>query len=243
MSVVISVDLACKRSCDIGIVVIERQRARVRARPVHSMKSNAPPTPSQVAEVLIDLARAEGAHVLVLDGPQAWKSPDNGCEHARSSEAQLATPAKTGLPGQSKPGTYLRFIQFSISVFDELGSRGWSRLETPHRQTPLTNLALESFPTAAWRAFGLSPLPGKASCKATDVARKQSELENFLGVRVGTRLTHDELQALIAGFGGLAVDAMAHHAYKSFGVPPLLLDGTWREGFIVNPTRSKARSR
>src|SRR5262245_57873563 len=120
MSVVISVDLACRRSCDVGIVVIRRERAGFSACPVQSMKSNAPPTPTQVAEVLIDLAKVVGAHVILLDGPQAWKAPDNGHQYARSCEAQLATPGKTGLPGQSKPWTYLRFIRFSISVFDEL---------------------------------------------------------------------------------------------------------------------------
>ena len=37
--------------------------------------------------------------VIVLDGPQAWKSRHNGFEHARTSERQLNTAAKTGLPG------------------------------------------------------------------------------------------------------------------------------------------------
>ena len=42
--------------------------------------------------------------VLMLDGPQAWKSRDNGLEHARVSERQLNTACKTGLPGDGETG-------------------------------------------------------------------------------------------------------------------------------------------
>jgi hypothetical protein len=174
--------------------------------------------------------------LIILDGPQAWKSPDNGLIFARKCEADLATQGKTGLPGHCTPSTYLRFIQFSISVFDELADRGWPRLASAETG-PAENLALESFPTAAWRALGLSPLPGKRSATAEVVHLKQTELELLFSFRVGTPLSHDEVQALVAGFAGLAVAASLHHAYQLVGLAPLRLEETWREGFIVNPLR------
>ena len=53
-------------------------------------------------------------------------------------------------------------------------------------------------------------------------------------------LTHDELQALIAGLAGIAVEGHASCAVTLAGVAPFELDGSWREGFIVNPARKAA---
>ena len=62
------------------------------------------PTPGPVdanilAGRLNHLCGIHNIRVIVLDGPQAWKSRHNGFEHARTSERQLNTAAKTGLPG------------------------------------------------------------------------------------------------------------------------------------------------
>ena len=56
------------------------------------------------------LCNMRNIRVIVLDGPQAWKSRHNGLEHARVSERQLNTAAKTGLPGMVKPITYRRCV-------------------------------------------------------------------------------------------------------------------------------------
>lgn len=135
---------------------------------------------------------------------------------ARKCEAELATQGKTGLRGHCTPTTYLRFIQFSIPVFDELADRGWPRLASAEKGHA-ENLALESFPTAAWRSLGVSPLPGKRSATAEVVRLKQTELESFFSFRVGMPLSHDEVQPLVAGFAGLAVAASLHNAYKLVG--------------------------
>ena len=55
------------------------------------------------------LCAVRGIRVMLLDGPQAWKSKNNGFAHARVSERQLNTAAKTGLPGMVKPITYRPF--------------------------------------------------------------------------------------------------------------------------------------
>jgi hypothetical protein len=64
---------------------------------------------------------------------------------------------------------------------------------------------------------------------------KQAELESLFDFRVDTPLSHDEVQALVAGFAALAFGASLHHAYRLVGLAPLRLEETWREGFIVNP--------
>ena len=58
---------------------------------------------------------------------------DNGFEHARVSERQLNTAAKTGLPGMVKPITYRPFAEFCLDVYDALCRRGWRRLDTSDR--------------------------------------------------------------------------------------------------------------
>ena len=61
---------------------------------------------------------------MMLDGPQAWKSKTNGFVHARVSERELNTAAKTGLPGMVKPATYRLFAEFCLDVYDALCRRG-----------------------------------------------------------------------------------------------------------------------
>ena len=233
MTTILSVDLASRRSSDIGVVLLERHRGSIRARRADVFGGNARPTAIAVADSLDHCARTEGVQLMILDGPQAWKSPDNGLIFARKCEADLATQGKTGLPGHCTPSTYLRFIQFSISVFDALADRGWPRLASA--ETGPENLALESFPTAAWRSLGLSPLPGKRSATAEVVRLKQTELELLFSFRVGTPLSHDEVQALVAGFAGLAVATSSR--VPTGRVSTAASRRTWREGFIVNPLR------
>jgi hypothetical protein len=42
---------------------------------------------------------------------------------------------------------------------------------------------------------------------------------------------------LVAGLAGVALDDGNGPGVSIAGVPPMRLEGTWREGFIVNPTR------
>jgi hypothetical protein len=106
------------------------------------------------------LCTVRGMRVMMLDGPQAWKSSWNGLEHSRVSERQLNTAAKTGLPGMVKPVTYRAFAEFCLDVYDALCRRGWRRLETKEQPESSTERVLvESYPYAAWRALGLKPCP------------------------------------------------------------------------------------
>jgi hypothetical protein len=51
---------------------------------------------------------------------------------------------------------------FSIELFDALGAQGFSRVDSSNDLVSGRKLAIESFPTSAWRSLGLKPLPGKS---------------------------------------------------------------------------------
>ena len=153
---VLSVDLANTSYGNLGMVFLEETQGSwsVRTLSPRDLCLAGPPSGPQLAARLADACRRLPASILVLDGPQGWKDPDNGLLHSRSCERELNTPAKTGLPGSAKPANYLAFLAFSIDVFQALVARGfelWSG-STAHL------LAVESFPSSAWRQLGL-PAP------------------------------------------------------------------------------------
>src|SRR6266567_4993210 len=114
---VLSVDLACKSVWDIGVAILEPRRAGTSTEFVEFGEpgQTGPPSPSEVAERCLHLCAQYGASILLLDGPQGWKDPDNGCEHSRVCERLLNAPAKTGLPGYVKPKGYTAFVEFSVA--------------------------------------------------------------------------------------------------------------------------------
>ncbi len=194
------------------------------------------PDPGRLAAYLADLATEKGARIILLDGPQAWKDPANGLSYQRVCERILNTPAKTGIPGQVKPRTYTPFVAFSICVFDELEALGWVRLRAPEElHGPRAPLALESFPSAAWRALGLRPLPAKSRSTEADLRAWTRALKDHAGIAVPRLPTHDELQALAAGLAGVFIHEQDASRWEAIGRPLLKIDGSWREGFIVIP--------
>src|ERR1035441_9333160 len=162
---VLSVDLAYRRWSDLGIVVLDRSKAPLApfdygpgARPIACQilassaagQGDGPIDANVLAGRLNYLCTARGIRVMMLDGPQAWKSKTNGCEHARVSERQLNTAAKTGLPGMVKPITYRPFAEFCLDVYDALCRRGWRRMDTSDRSAaPQDRVLVESYPHAA----------------------------------------------------------------------------------------------
>src|SRR5580693_6383666 len=162
---VLSVDLAYRRWSNLGVVVLDRRMER-------RLDTGAvEPDAKILAGRLNHLCNVRGIQVILLDGPQAWKSKSNGLEHARVSERQLNTAGKTGLPGIVRPVTYRPFTEFCMDVYDALCRRGWRRLTTrdhaasqqPH--APEARVLVESYPHAAWKSLGLKPLPCKRSAR------------------------------------------------------------------------------
>jgi hypothetical protein len=182
------------------------------------------------------LCGVHGVRVLMLDGPQAWKSRSNGLEHARVSERQLNTAAKTGLPGLVKPVTYRAFAEFCVDVYDAMCRRGWRRLDTLAQPgSPPQRVLVESYPHAAWRSLGLKALPSKRRCKVSHLAEAYAALRMLIPFTTNRPPNHDQLQAIVGGLPGLALEERNAAGARIVGHPPRREDGHWREGFIVLP--------
>ena len=182
------------------------------------------------------LCGVRNIRVIVLDGPQAWKSHHNGHEHARASERQLNTSAKTGLPGMVKPITYRPFAEFCLDVYEALCRRGWSRLATRGQPGATQERVLvESYPYAAWKSLGLKPLPSKRRARVSDLAEAYGALRALIPFTTNRLPNHDQLQAIVGGLPGLALEERNTAGARIVGNPPRREEGHWREGFIVLP--------
>jgi hypothetical protein len=255
---ILSVDLACRRWSDLGIVILDRVPGQTpRPMPAAQNPARGLKTPSTIecrilpsssgglpegpidagilAGRLNHLCVANNIRVLMLDGPQAWKSRSNGLEHARLSERALNTAAKTGLPGLVKPATYRTFAEFCIDVYDALVRRGWQRLDTSAGIAPEQRVLVESYPYAAWRSLGIVPLPAKRRAQVSDLARAYADLRNIVPFTTNRPPNHDQLQAIVGGLPGLALEERNPAAMRIVGNPPHREQGHWREGFIVVP--------
>ena len=192
---VLSVDLAFRRWSDLGVVVLSRALSPLPNPPVTCeilplgppgpgiAEHHSPIDPEILAGRLNHLCAVREIRILMLDGPQAWKSAENGLQHARLSERQLNTAAKTGLPGMVKPATYRSFAEFCMDVYDALCRRGWRRLRTrPQPEAPepeaapLERVLVESYPYAAWKSLQLKPLPARRRARVSDLAEAYASL-------------------------------------------------------------------
>lgn len=233
----ISVDLASGDYSDIGVAVLTRDEGGVLIAPIDLGVGglHGRPHPQVLARFLVELAAGRGATAIGLDGPQSWKSATNGLQHSRVCEAKLHTQGKTGLPGTTKPGNYLGFISFCIQTFDALEALGWPRLGD--RAGTMATVSVETFPTAAWRALGLPSLPGKRRSRDIEITAWADRLVGLGGIHLSTPMTHDQLQAAVAGLGVLALTEASIAGFEAVGDPPVHDGAHWLEGFIVNPRR------
>ena len=186
------------------------------------------------------LCAVRGIRVMMLDGPQAWKSRTNGLDHARVSERQLNTAAKTGLPGMVKPLTYRPFAEFCLDLYGALCRRGWRRLKTrdqpgsPQDQNQ-ERVLVESYPYAAWKSLGIKPLLSKRRARVSDLAEAYAALRSLIPITTNRPPNHDQLQAIVGGLPGLAIEEHNTAGARIVGNPPRREEGHWREGFIVLP--------
>jgi hypothetical protein len=264
---VLSVDLACRSWSDLGVVLLQQtspaQDSHIQAGNPHAYKIACEiirwqdPTPPPVVELALrlnTLCLERGVTVLMLDGPQAWKAEDNGHEFCRDSERELNTSAKTGLPGNVLPGTYERFVGYCLALYDALGRLGWQRLASRDQLVNQANagglepgltpkILVESYPHAAWKSLGILPLPAKRRCRVSHLAEAYAALTAMLPITTSQPPNHDQLQAIVGGLPGLAIEASAglgtnqrsHMGTRIVGQPPRWEGGYWREGFIAIP--------
>lgn len=262
---ILSVDLAFRLWSDLGIVVLDRATKSAsmidsgppplpRFSRLQDPQAPDPPISCEIipsklpddepgpvdanilAGRLNHLCGVRGIRVILLDGPQAWKSRHNGLEHARVSERQLNTAAKTGLPGVVKPITYRAFAEFCVDVYDALCRRGWRRLDTlAQPASPQDRVLVESYPHAAWKSLGLKPLPSKRRARVSDLAAAYHALNTLIPIATTRPPNHDQLQAIVGGLPGLAIEERNTAGARIVGNPPRREEGHWREGFIVLP--------
>ncbi len=237
---VLSIDLAYKRCADLGIVALSQTEDGLFCDFVSPPDFSDCPEPERVAMWALEVAHRQGANYIMLDGPQAWKDPDNGFLHSRVCERELNAPAKTGLPYSTKPANYLPFISFSIAVFSALENAGWPRLckFTQVEVQSHTRAAIESLPLAAWRTLGLPALPAKKKAKPGDLVDRLDRLRNIYSLELSMHSpSHDQLQALVSGLGAANYAFGARRRTKVAGLAPRYVEGIPREGYILNPSR------
>ena len=263
---ILSVDLSCRRWADVGVVILSRvqQQGKVRfgrapavtigceivafgppgleSEPGRLPSAREPVDAEILAGRLNHLCAMREIRVMMLDGPQAWKSVGNGLAYARGCERQLNISTKTGLPGMAKPGPYRHFAEFCMDLYDALCRRGWRRLEThasPARSEPAEaagqRVLVESYPHAAWRSLGLKPLVAKRRARVSDLAEAYAALRTVAPIVTNRPPNHDQLQAIVAGLPGLALEAHDPAGVRIVGNPPRREAGHWREGYIVLP--------
>ena len=228
----VSVDLAYRSYSDIGVAILDFSRSAARVT-FHRLNHAREPQATDLASLIATVCSDVGARTLLLDGPQAWKDPANGLEHSRQCERELNAPAKTGLPGTVKPRNYIPFVSFAIDVFDELAFHGWQRYDGT--RLPASKVVAESLPLSAWRSLGMPILPAKRKCSNVIIEQRAAELSKRFRLKLDKMPNHDELQAVVAGLAGRALEQGFLSSLRISGVAPFIHERKCREGFIVNP--------
>jgi len=232
---VLSVDLACRSWSDLGIVLLEKKGELISCEILRWNDPASPPV-VELAQRLDAVCTERRAGVLMLDGPQAWKSDDNGEMYCRKSERELNTSAKMGLPGSVLPGTYERFVGYCLALYEALGRLGWQRLATREHADELPRkILVESYPHAAWKSLGIAPLPAKRKCRVSHLAEAYAALTALVPITTSQPPNHDQMQAIVGGLPGLAIQERNDDGTWIVGQPPRQEGGYWREGFIAVP--------
>jgi hypothetical protein len=233
MTRILSVDLAYVRYRDVGVALLSYDARRV---DFLTIDLDGPPDPLRLADWLRTQLERHGAQGLCIDGPLGWKAPETDSPHCRRSERQLRAPGKTGLPPDGvKPATYLAFTRFSIALFERLTMTHGLVLPGQTDAPQTRPFVTESFPTAAWRALGLTPLVAKGKATPAMVAEAAARFTAETGFTLARMPTHDELQAAMGGLAGVSWARGETHAVHLAGDAPFRLDGSWREGYIMSP--------
>lgn len=236
---VLSVDLASRRYRDFGFAFLQQGGSGPLFPKSDVFGVKDPPDAATFASALEFFCRDHAIGVLLLDGPQAWRHPASPIDHMRLCERVLNTPGKTGVPGQVKPTTLLKYVQFSIDVFRHLHDDfGWSFLSHDWSSQPRSRWAVEVFPSSAWSLLGWQRLPSRPrSADAVEPWRRM--LAAGFEWDLPHRLTHDEIQAAVVLTLGGAIAGVNVDGVVLAGVDPIWEDGNVYEGLIANPARAR----
>lgn len=233
---VFAVDLAHRAYDSMGFAFLAGGSSTVQFVQPADLGLMDPPEPKLFAHSLEAFCRINDVSVLLLDGPQGWKSERSGIEHMRLCERVLNTPGRSGLPGEAKPRTYLPFIQFSITLYDYLRRlHGWRLLTEDWAVQRPRRWLVECFPTSSWKTLGLTRLPGKSRATPQDLDAWCGDLERTTELNLPPNPTHDQLQAAAVLPVGKAIVEQAPARVLLSGMNPLFTPEGVREGWIANP--------
>jgi hypothetical protein len=247
---VLSVDLAYRSWCDLGVVLLEQKPSsgptpqpfpQIACEIIHWPETYAPPV-VELALRLNQLCLERGAGVLMLDGPQAWQSDDAGKAASGMRQRESNPTGKTGPNGTAGPGTYERFAGYCLALYDALGRLGWQRLAQRDQATPLAKKILaESHPHAAWKSLGITPLPERSKCRVSHLAEAYAALTAILPISANCAPNHDQLQAIVGGLPGLSIERRNAAGARLANAAPRQEDWQWHEGFGAIPVPPIAR--
>ena len=234
---VLSIDLASGRYSDNGIAFLERHSRTPEFIKPAELGLSGRPSLADFAFGIHEFCQQRDVTVLMIDGPQGWKSPKTKIEHMRVCERVLNTPGKTGTIGFVKPKTFLRYILFSISLFHSLRvDYKWNLLTDDWQTSRPKRWVVESFPSSAWLTLGLEKLPAKSKAKPRQLTKWRKDLALVTDFELNSKLTHDELQAAVALPAGRAIAEGDLEGVILSGMDPIILrSGDVLEGWIVNP--------
>lgn len=234
MTKTLAIDLASRRYRDFGIALLADGETTPQFPEPASLGLEDPPEAESFTRALQAFARQENVDLLLLDGPQGWRHPQSPIEHMRLCERVLNTPAKTGEPGTAKPGTMLRYVQFSVDVFQHLrADHGWQLLDErwPRRHG---RLAVEVYPSVAWSLMGLERLPGKSRA-GKELGGWRQQLARATDFTLPKDLNHDQLQAAVVLPLGHAFHKKREDLVILAGIDPIIERGIVFEGLIASP--------
>jgi hypothetical protein len=234
---ILSIDLASRNYSDNGIVFLPIGSIQPQWIKASDLGLIGKPLAHELAYGLNQFCEQQEVRVLLIDGPQGWKSPKTEFEHMRLCERILNTPTKTGPIGYIKPITSLRFVAFSINLFHILRlDYNWNLLTEDWSKYPEKRWVVEVFPSTAWQTLGLQSLPSKPKTTIHLLSKWRKDLSIVTNYKIPTKVTHDELQATVVLPAGQAIAEGNPEGVLLSGMDPIITRrGDVLEGWIVNP--------
>jgi hypothetical protein len=229
---VLSVDLVSPTAghtwADLGVVLLEQKASRI-ACEVHRWTESWAAPVVELALRIHQLASDHAAGVLMLDGPQAWKSnsawPDGS---PRMTEGQGNRPSSQRFSDCLHSSDSERFVGYCLALYSALARLGWQRLgagqEIPsysgalRTDTIQSRFLVESYPDAAWKSLGIRPLPAKGQCRVSDLADAWAALTTMLPITATQPPNHSQMQAIVGGLPGLGIEERMYR--KKLGPSP-----------------------
>ncbi len=219
---ILSIDLARRSWSDIGVVLLESTESSISCEIV-TWEGIHPPPVVELALRLNATCLERGANILMLDGPQAWRSEDTKSGKPSDMRAPVP-PANLDSASATLPENYERFVGYCLALYDALGRLGWQRpvardprSHNRRRSVGEQRILLESYPNAAWKSLGIAPLPDRDKCRVSNLAENWHALVDVLPLTVNRPPNFSQLQAIVGGLPGFAIEEG-----KSRGIPNLL---------------------